>query len=214
MRRLLVILVLLAGFVSLPAQTYWDGARADKLLSFGLRAGVNFSKQYSSDLNMDLDYRVGYQVGFEADLNLCRSMSINTGVYLIQKGYKGEVKDFLLKVHDNPTYIEFPLLASYRIPLSDATTFQLNVGPYFAYGVGGTYVMEYGGNGDSAETESFDMYDGLKRFDMGLSYGCAVTMSKLYIGACYEHGLIKAGQRTSNNAKNASIVITLGYNFK
>ena len=34
-------------------------------------------------------------------------------------------------------YLEIPVLASYRYNFSDAAQLQINVGPYFAYGVGG-----------------------------------------------------------------------------
>ena len=201
----------MATYCNLSAQTYWNGARADKKFTFGIRGGVNFSKLYESNYNVDLNYKFGYHIGIEADINLCQSFSINSGAYFIQKGYKSEIPDAQIKVNDNAKWIDIPLLASYRIPLSDATKFQLNVGPYFSFGLSGKWTME--SRGGTIDMDSFDEYDGIKRFDTGISIGCAVTISKLYIGAAYENSFIKIGQQSYDSSKNRSIIISLGYNF-
>ena len=73
------------------------------------------------------------------DANLARSFSVNTGVLMIQKGWKQGYSDAggKIDVKDNATYFEIPVLASYRVELSDQAQFQLNIGPYFAFGAFG-----------------------------------------------------------------------------
>lgn len=217
-----VIVVLLTTFVctSMSAQTYWDGARADKLFTFGVRCGVDFSRQYDTEryYTQDLRHRLGFHIGAEVDWNICRSFSANLGLKVIQKGFKADFsndENSILKENNNATYLEIPICASYRIALSDNAQFQINIGPYFAYGICGKSTTEYyqGKYESKDEIDSFDDYDGLKRFDFGLCYGCAITLSHFYVGVNYEHSLRKLGQDSRNDAKNSSIVISLGYNF-
>ena len=212
MKRIFAIISVFTICCVLSAQTYWNGARADRFVSIGMKGGVNFSKLHHSDYNTDVNYKLGYHIGVEFDINLCQSLSINSGAYFIQKGYKLEVPDAQIKVHDDAKWIEVPVLLSYRIPLSDATKFQLNLGPYFSYGLGGKQKMDYAGG--TTEMDSFDKYDGLKRADVGLSYGCAVSVSQLLFSVSYENSLIKLGQRSSDDSKNRCISISMGYYFK
>lgn len=219
MKRLLFVILTLCVCIGLSAQAYWDAARANKLFTFGIRGGIAFSKQYNTQkyYTMDLNHRLGFHLGVEVDWNVCRSLSANLGLKIIQKGFKRDLSNerISLKVNNNATYLEIPVIASYRIALSDAAQFQLNVGPYFAYGLGGNYIVDFSDADDNVKdkTNSFDKYDGLRKFDFGLGYGCAITLSHLYFGVNYEHSLTKLGQDSRNGAQNSSIVISLGYNF-
>ena len=219
MKRFFAILLVGLTCLCLPAQTYWDASRADRLFTFGVRAGLNFSKQYNiEDYYIgDLKQQIGYHVGVEVDLNVCRSFSTNLGIEIIQKGFKADFSTdrTVNKLKNNATYLEIPLRASYRIALSDAAQFQINIGPYLAYGIGGKQKGEYT-NGDFSNTnemDSFDEYDGIKKTDFGMGYGVALTLSHLYFGVNYEHSLTKLGRDSRNDAKNSSLVISLGYNF-
>ena len=149
---------------SASAQRYWDGSRPDHRLTFGVRAGFNLSKFFEDGIGWR--YRFGYQAGVEVDVNLVRSLSINTGLYYIQKGYKMEIElgpSYIQKFEFKPVYLEIPLALSYRIRLSDSSQFQLNAGGYFAYGI-------------KSSDESFFNGD-FKKEDIGMTLGAAVTYS-------------------------------------
>ena len=216
MRKLLILFALCCWAVGLQAQNYWDGSRPDHRLTLGVRGGVNFSKQNNKGEGSDYDFRTSFQLGLEADVNIVRSFSINTGVWFIQKGYKSEYSDYRgsLKTTDNTSYIEIPLLASYRVKLSDASQFQLNVGPYFAFGVSGKQKVKstFAGQQDY-EIDSFDQYDGMKEQDIGVHIGAAVVYNNMYIGASYERGLKNVSNVTGAKFQNGTIAINVGYNF-
>lgn len=216
MRKISYILPLLFINIGASAQDYWDGSRPAHLLTLGVRGGVNFSKQYNSGNGADMDFRTGFKAGLEADLNVVRSFSVNSGVYFVQRGYKSEYSDYRgsLKTTDNVAYLEIPLLASYRVKLSDATQFQLNVGPYFAFGVSGKQKVESTFTGlQDYEIDSFDEYDGMKKHDIGIHAGAAITYSDYYFGVYYERSLMNVSQVSGGKFQNGSIGVCLGYNF-
>lgn len=199
MKQIIILCSMMLAVASASAQRYWDGSRPDHRLTFGVRAGFNLSKFIDNDL--EWRYRFGYQAGVEADINLVRSLSINTGLYYIQKGFKMELEygsSYTQKYEYKPVYLEVPLALSYRIKLSDSSQFQLNAGGYFAYGLK---------NSD----ENFFKGD-YKKEDIGMTLGAAVTYSHYYFGANYQHSLVSV---CSSDIKSyhSNIVVSLGYNF-
>lgn len=216
MRKIIVFALLSCLAIGSAAQTYWDGSRPDHRLTVGLRAGGNFSKQYNDGDGADNDFRPGFQGGLEIDLNLFRSLSLNTGAYYVQRGYKTEYSDYRgsKETTDNVAYIEVPVLVSYRVKLSDASEFQLNVGPYFGFGISGKQktTSTFAGLQDY-EIDSFDEYDGMKKSDIGLHIGAAVVYSDICFGIFYERGLTNVSNVPNADYKNGSIGISIGYNF-
>ena len=55
MKKTVLILVALICTIGASAQKYWDGSRADKLFTFGVRAGLNVGKQNALDDQADRD---------------------------------------------------------------------------------------------------------------------------------------------------------------
>ncbi len=200
----------------MSAQDYWDGSRPDHRFTLGVRGGVNFSKQYNVGDGADNDFCTSFQGGLAFDVNVVKSFSVNTGVMFIQKGYRSEYSDYrgMMKTKDNISYMEIPVLASYRVKLSDAAQFQLNVGPYFAFGISGKQKVTSTFPGlQDYEIDSFDEYDGMKKSDMGIHVGIAVVYSNIYVGANYERGLKNVSNKKNGDFQNGTICINLGYNF-
>ena len=216
MRKLIIFSMLVCWATGMTAQEYWDGTRPDHRLTVGPRLGMNFSKQYNHGDGADMDYRTGFRGGLEVDVNVVRSLSVNTGIIYSQRGYKSEYADYrgTLTTTDNVAYVEIPLLLSYRVKLSDAAEFQLNVGPYFAFGVSGKQKVTstFAGQKDY-EIDSFDEYDGMKKSDTGLHVGAVVTFNSMYAGVCYERGLKNVSNQTGADYRNGSIGLSVGYNF-
>ncbi|MBE6257460.1 MAG: PorT family protein [Prevotella sp.] len=215
MKQILLIIALFCSAMA-PAQKYWNSSRADHILTLGLRGGINFAKLYNNGNGSDKDFRLGYMGGIELDINFIQSLSVNTGIYYSQKGYKSEYSDYRGSyiVSDNASYINIPFLASYRVKLSDAAQFQLNVGPYFAFGVSGKQNVESTFPGqEDYRIDSFDEYDGLKKSDIGLHVGAGIVYSHIYMGVSYERGLKNVSNETDSDFHNGCIGINLGYNF-
>lgn len=216
MKRLTVLAVLIVCTISATAQTYWDNSRPNHRFGFGVRAGANFAKQNNMDDGEDRNFRTGFHAGAELDINIIRSLSVNIGAMYIQKGFKAEYSDYRgsLKTTDNASWIEVPVLASYRVELSDVSQFQFNVGPYFAFGLSGKQKVKSTFPGqDSYEIDCFDQYDGTKKFDTGFSIGAAIVYSNMFFGANYERSLINISN-SNDRFVNGCIAVTIGYNFK
>ena len=209
MKRLITFFSAFILSLTISAQEYWDGARPDHRFTFGIRVGGNVSKIFDDD-GYNGKYRIGFQVGATADINIVRSLSFNTGVFYIQKGYKIEVKGKpgeVVKFDCHPAYIEIPFLLSYRVKLSDAAQFQLNVGPYFSCGIKASDREFFG----EANSYDYNLYD-YKKNDLGISAGAAITYEHLYAGVNYERS-IKSINNSDTKSYNSSIVVSLGYNF-
>ena len=199
MKRIVILFSMMLVFMTASAQQYWDSSRPDHRFTFGVRAGFNLSKLIEE--NLEWRYRMGYQAGVSVDVNLVRSLSICTGVTYIKKGFKMELEygpTFTMEYDYKPAYIEIPLALSYRIKLSDSSQFQLNGGGYYSFGLKGS-------------DENY-FTDTMKKEDLGVILGAAVTYSHYYFGANYERSL-KSLSKTDDKSYNSSIVISLGYNF-
>ncbi len=209
---------------------------------FGIRAGFNMGYMRLSTIdnggqyNYQTDGKGGFHVGLIADLPIYKKyLYIQPGVYITQKGAKvteswsdctyDDWGDSYCDDHEktleryNPLYIEVPVLISGRIDLADLVQLQINVGPYFAWGIGGSCKLYDKGEKlkffDSSDPDAF------KRFDCGISMGVSFLLSKHYVvGYQYELGLTNlykkgSGGQSSIGDKvyNSNNVITLGYNF-
>lgn len=199
MKRIIILFSMMLVFVTASAQKYWDGSRPDHRFTIGVRTGFNLSKLIEESL--EWRYRFGYQAGVSVDLNLVRSLSICTGATYIKKGFKMELEygpTFTQEYDYKPTYIEVPLALSYRIKLSDSSQFQFNGGGYYSFGLKGS-------------DKNF-FKDNVKKEDLGVILGAAVTYSHYYFGANYERSLQNMS-KTDAKTYNSSIVVSLGYNF-
>lgn len=216
MKKLILFLLMALSISGLRAQSFWDSQRPDRAVTVGLRAGLSSSKQYATDFHADQDAVLGWQAGVAVDVNIIRSFSVNTGLMLIKRGWKNTYSDNRgsLETTDNAMYVELPLLASYRMPLSDQAEFQLNLGPYFAYGIGGkrktTNSFQAGGD---YEIDCFDSTLGCKHMDCGISVGVAFTFLHFYAGVNYERGLVNTWEPANYKYQNGCIALNLGYNF-
>lgn len=228
MKKILLIAALAVCSLTVSAQrasssssSFFSTEKADGGVKFGIRAGLNISNMTLSEDNMSIssDSRTAFHVGVIADIPLMQSLYIQPGLFLQNKGFKEEEDGETLT--GKPMYLEIPVLASYRYNFSDAVQMQINVGPYFAYGLGGK--VKYESDGKSYEEDFFGSYDddsfGCKRFDCGLQFGAGLTFaSHYYIGFAYQLGLtniadLPSGYDGDYSAKNKNWMISLGYNF-
>jgi len=212
-----------AQFVNVKKSTINDEQR----ISFGIRAGLNVSK-LSGFKWEDRDSpfydewssknRIGGHFGVVANVPIAQNFYVQPGLYFTAKGSKLECefhgsywKDEE-KYEATPYYLEIPVLASYRIPLSDDIKIHINAGPYIAYGLGGK-LKEL----DSDDNDDIFGSDGIaNRFDFGLNVGAGVSFKKIYAGLGYEFGLLNLGKEIENyeySMKTRNFFIQVGYDF-
>lgn len=176
-----------------------------------------------------LKSQAGFHVGAVVGIPVTNGFYIQPGLVFASKGarevYEGE--DWKDVTSMFPVYLEIPVLASFRADVVDNVNLQLNIGPYFDFGLGGKtkYRYEETDCPDEVDKEPFfgksasDEYrTGMKRFDFGLSFGLGVGLwAHYYAGIKYDVGLVNMAIKdewgNDFKAHNGTFSITLGYNF-
>lgn len=213
MKKILLSLACVASVFSMSAQrasdsesTFFSSEKPEKLIHLGVRAGLNISNITDSDM----DSKCGFVGGLSADFAIMESLYINSGLFFQMSGCKLDEDGY--KVTVSPMYIKLPVMASYRYNFNESLQWQLNFGPYFAFGVGGKVKTEY--EGEDYKVDFFgddeDQFGG-KRFDMGLGVGTGITWNKIFFGIEYDFGMTKVVKDAKG--KNSNFSISLGYNF-
>jgi len=190
-------------------------------VSFGIRAGVNFSHTYAkyriyntNTYNRGLvgsgsgNYAdiLGGQVGFVIDFPMNDWLHIQPGLMYIAKGMKeygsystGTKTDHNQGIH----YLEFPLLLSFKL-----AALRLNAGPYFALPIVGPY------NTYPALVHLFDdSGENIFDYDIGLSTGIGFDIWIFYIGAFYDFGFADVSPQSGYNYYNRTLGFNLGINL-
>ncbi len=222
-----VIIAAVCAFFALTASaqrasssstSFFSTEKVENGVQFGLRGGLNVATMTMTEGNVNVpsDAKVNWHVGAIVDIPLMQSLYIQTGLYLQNKGCKmvWEKSEYTA----NPMYLEIPVLASYRYTFSDAAQLQFNVGPYFAYGIGGKAKTSY--RNELREPDEEDLFGDngpLKRFDCGLQIGLGFTFIKhIYVGAAYEMGftnICEPEKSDCDKVKNHNWMFSVGYTF-
>ena len=173
----------------------WDTSKPDKRFTFGIRAGLNFS-----NMNIKNDWGnwivnkkslLGFHGGAIVDYNIVKSFAIESGLFYSGKGFKEDCGK------NNTGYLELPLLALFRLHLSDNVHLQLKGGGYIGYVV-------------SPDHDSY-----INDFDAGLAAGVGVSFKKIYLGLKYELGLLDICSEDSYGMtlNNRNLMVSVGYDF-
>ena len=194
---------------------------SDDKIRFGVEIGVNRSSVSEWVDETDSDYgvyyvgrRTGFNIGVTVDFPLSKLFHIKSGVFYTEKGFLDKnlwtwdenygYRVYLDHSNYSAGYIEVPVLASFRIDLCEKHQLQLNVGPYFAYGVAEDYFK-------SASDGGFELD---KKFDYGIQASVYLRFSNHYlIGGGYEFGLAKPFDDWAYDNKNNNLFINVGYVF-
>lgn len=244
------VAVLFLGGALSYAQSFRDMFKSDSKggIEFGIRAGLNVSDLPNkvtyggTTVKEDLKAQAGFHVGGVVGIPITNGFYIQPGLMFSSKGARGvEEEDILgtttkISASYFPVYMEVPVLASFRADIVQNVKLNLNVGPYFAVGLGGNVKSEYTFTMNGSEMsqtdkmpffgtkkvteEGAEIEKGLdaKRFDCGLSFGAGVTLfENYYVGLKYDLGLMNIAKNEMDNVKqvmrNGTFAITLGYNF-
>ncbi len=166
-----------------------------------VKAGVGLSSVVGSDT--DTKNVFAYKVGATYDLGLSENFSIIPGLEFATKGYTSDVVDGNISM----SYLQIPIHAAYKFPLSDNMKLVVKAGPYIAYGLFGSDIELYGGG----KTNVFDSDGGFNRFDAGVNGGVSVDFGVFTIGAEYSRGLTKLDSDV--DAYNQAFGLVFGYKF-
>ncbi len=167
--------------------------------------------------NSDADMKIGYSVGVGMDYAITDMWAFQTGLNFTSKGCKESEDGATAKF--NPVYLDIPLLAAVKLPISEGNTFVINAGPYVGFGLGGKITVEQGGAEVGAKL--FKKVDGadeavMNRCAVGLQYGVGFELGYRYLlnltGQYGFTNMIKESWAHESN-KNLAFLITVGYRF-
>ena len=176
-------------------------------LGFSVEAGLNLSK-YTGDEGDYCSMKPGFNIGVMVDVPFTDFLYLKSGLKYTQRGAKDEDGDY--KYKETLGCLQIPIMASYRLALSDDIELQANVGPYIAVALHGHWKEEYG---DYEEDDKIEFDDwGYKRFDFGFVLpSVGVTISNFYVGVSNELGLLNMYDDSDWKVHNYCFSINVGY---
>ncbi len=200
MKKIILVLALIMGAVAVNAQITWN-----------VKAGAGLSRITGGEGDMKFGWKIG--VGIEKPLS--ENWLIMPTLEFKQKGSTWsesyDLSDSEISEAISITYIQLPIMAAYRIRLTDEVNMTFKAGPYFAYALSGKIEAEFDGEGDSMDL--FDLEDS-NRFDAGIAFGIDFEYHRFVGGLETEYGLVKVvGGEGSYSNKNLGLYVTLGYKF-
>ena len=194
-------------------------------MSFGVKAGVNFSNMMlkaGGEKVDDIKFKPGFNIGAFGDFELSDLLAVEAGLNVETKGLlMKEEEEFLgnkmkSKATTNLIYVTVPV----DVKLTFGSFYVL-AGPYVGVAATGKVKNKVESNGDTHK-ETHDMNlgsgddDDLKRLDFGLGFGAGYEITdNLGVRAGYDLGLSNLTPKgdKDNSAKNGSINVSVTYKF-
>lgn len=195
MKKILTVLALLVVFAS------------TSFAQIGARIGMDFAN-YREDWKDSYKPIVGLHLGLVYNLELANVLSLQPGVFYVQRNYKMDVTDYKIQSH----YLEVPIVLKYNLELTNDITIDPHVGPYFGFGFAGK----------CKENKDYKVFKkvekggmGVANFDMGIQMGAGVMFfNAAYVGFDYELGFRDLTDYTvaakAVDVKNGMFMITFG----
>ncbi|MEO7043830.1 MAG: porin family protein [Ferruginibacter sp.] len=225
MKKLLTALVLMSFFTAVHAQKIY--------VQGGLNlANISNNNNGSASNNTILPtFNAGAMVTF----GISPVFDLATGLLFTGKGAKSDTyanandhSANYVKAKFNPYYIELPLNAQVKFPLSGKkSSIFISAGPYIAVGVAGKIKTEtnllgsvtntssdikFDNNSPSQSGQPNSNYNELKRFDYGANFGAGIDFGHFILKAGYGLGLAKiSSAQTNNNANDKNKYRTLSF---
>ena len=220
-KTILFLGTILMAAMSAQAQSLWDTSKPDQRFTFGIRAGINFA---SSNVDEATSTLTAGHAGISVDYHIIKSFSLSSGVFYVGKGFRGNYPELTQSTETadytrtqsklTASYLQVPLLASWRIEAPSGVQFHINAGPYVAYGIGGsavykpydmTFAREY--NQDAFGDKGF-----WRHLDYGACVGINVLIGHVVAGVSYDFGLADVA-RVYDTFHTRNVSMTVGYNF-
>lgn len=170
---------------------------------FMVKAGLGISNLVGSQTDGD-KARIAYKIGVSYDLALTENFSVIPGLELSLHNFKEDGIDGTI----NMTYLQLPIFAAYKFPISESMKLAIKVGPYVSYGLFGSDIEFTNSKRTKINVFDSDMFD---RFDVGGIAGLSLEMEQLMVGFEFSRGFKKLNSNVK--AFNQVYGIVLGYKF-
>lgn len=166
-----------------------------------VKAGIGLSSIVGSDADTKTTF--AYKIGASYDLGLSENFSIIPSIEFTTKGFKSDNIDGNISM----SYLQIPIFAAYKFPISDNMKLAIKAGPYIGYGLYGSDIEWYSGG----KTNVFDSDGGYDRLDIGAIAGISLDFDQYMIGLEYSRGLKKLDSDYSQF--NQAFGVVFGYKF-
>lgn len=211
--------------------------KGDFNIGFTVGAGlsdVRFDRNYELSALGDENHGIAnFHGGVVVDYALADAFFLESGLSFQRKGYGYETeyeerletgeRSIETDVTVNMFYLQVPLLFNYRFMIGKIGLIP-QVGPYFAFGVGGKTKMSSEAEFEpivgkethsltETKVSSFDESNGNERFDVGIRYAVSAAFStrqKVTVG--YDMGLMDIDRR-EGSLKNKHGLLFASYTF-
>ena len=164
MKKFMFLAIAAITALSISAQefeNFFSTEKSNEKVTIGFRVGLNINGMrnniHDNDISkifadqpytLDVHKKAGLNFGVSVEIPVLKSLWINTGVYYTATGAKFTFRQDNSKVVEgiylddytaNVTMhnVRIPVQASYRYNINKNYQLQVNLGPYFAYGIGG-----------------------------------------------------------------------------
>jgi hypothetical protein len=212
MKKIFLFLLVISLFTIMPAQ-----------IKFGIEAGINISNVKGKDPSI-IGGSSGFLTGVKAGYNLLDFISVESGLYLSQKGMDRIIFPDIQGV-EKYNYLEVPVNLFFTLPIHDFGKTSLLAGFYAARLVSADIVPD-----NEGQSSAVSLNEIIPANDYGLNFGIRqslnVSSGWLNFGIKYSFGLksldqpydvIKYGERIisdgSKKLYNSVVAITVGYTY-
>ena len=178
-------------------------------LKLGVSAAANLAEQPTDLASINTESFFGYRFGATAAINLTKGFGIQPSLLISRKGTNSTVGQSSTELR--VSYFEIPVNLDYSFGLADLARVHLQAGPYFAFGMGGSFTtdgtktdIDFGGTGEND----------IQPTDFGLNVGAAASFGKLQASLAYGIGLTDiSADNAPSTIKNGVFSVGLTYFF-
>jgi hypothetical protein len=187
--------------------------------TLGVKVGVNVASLSfdEEDFQLQSNSRTGLLAGVFVAREIRDAFGLQIEGLVTQKGGRLEDDVFGDEFDVKLTYIEFPVLARYRVPIGVGdTAVHVYGGPAFGVKVGDKQRFRFEGEDDWEDLDD-DTDQELKGADVGLAIGAAVEFNMFLVDLRYTHGLVNINDDVDADdlpVKNRAFTIAVGYRFR
>lgn len=198
-----------------------------KKVSFGIRAGLNFSNltSYYEGNTYNAKIRVAYNIGALMDYHLTKDFYIRTGLSLSSKGAKGNEISIpetgeVLEAEMEAIYLQVPVYFTFKTNLARSSNMiSVAGGPFFAYGIAGKSKYNYKSGGHYATINTFGENELWNRPDVGIGIELSFELQRLVLTYGAEMGFAKTWKTgypyilEDVHVCNSTSFLSVGFNF-
>lgn len=226
MKKIFLLIAVVLGFLATKVN-----AQQQNTIRFGVKAGLNLAEWQGETVNSAQDLfnmtdgalsrkmREGFHVGGYLSIPVAPGFEIEPGLQYSQKGTRLTGKlpikevEFLnanLTLTNKAEYLDMPILAKVYV----GEGFHIFGGPQVSYLLSNRLHAEAGALGYKAFNREWDMKDGFREVDLGLTGGLGYRFqSGFNISAGYDYGLNTVDDDGSFETYNRVIKASVGFTF-